>query len=114
MKDEVSEREINKFFTELLGGCFHKWEDPFEDGWLSQHNQCTKCKKYRDEALDDRINFFTWEGFGKLWNWAITQKDFLRWWKADLVRNSYGHTLVNPTSFARKLYLSLIKKGGNK
>lgn len=47
---------INKFLTEKMGECWHEWEPK------------------RDNVRN--YDFFTWEGFGKLWEWAGEQEWF--------------------------------------
>ena len=99
-----------KLLTEAIGNCWHEWPDLYNDGMLSKHDQCTKCGKYRDEALNELIDFTSWIGFGVLWEWANKQE----WW-ADFIYNYYNvHNykislsvtlkIVNPTKFSAAVY----------
>lgn len=59
-------------------------------------------------------NFFTWEGFGKLWEWVHNQK----WWdKFRVCPQRYyidwSDTYVNPERFATAVYNFLKERGIN-
>ena len=70
----------------------------FEEQVLNEKEE--KINKYLTEALTGRsfneypafINFHTWGGFGKLWEWGIEQD----WWKKQQFHEYYsGCTLID-------------------
>ena len=97
--------EINKFLTEQLGGCWHETIGPYSSGygWVCKH-----C----DRKFTTNNNFFTPEGFFKLWNWAIEQDwwhgQFEPWLLCDWKNNKqYGMVkseIINPERFAKGVY----------
>ncbi|MCK5236498.1 MAG: hypothetical protein KAR06_05870 [Deltaproteobacteria bacterium] len=96
--------EQNKFLTEAMGFCYHVWE--LKENFIDGH-ECIHCKKYwpmMPATQIDGINFSTWVGFGKLWNWAIEQN----WWDEFIMRPfSQAHiieNLINPERFANAVY----------
>jgi hypothetical protein len=96
----MSERD--KFLTEQMGECWHD---------LFRH--CSKCAAYcrkcQKEIYEEQNNFSTWEGFGKLWEWAQKQEwwrefhnQFLSTpWKVSKLMNT---DLVHPDRFADAVY----------
>ncbi len=61
----------NRFLTEAMGECWHIWELKL----FGVHKAtCKKCGLQQTEEWQN--DFFTREGFGKLWEWAQKQK----WW----------------------------------
>ena len=60
-------RERNKFLTEAMGECWHDVRIGTLHGVLV--NTCRNCGKRRKSDLSNP-DFSTWEGFGKLWEWA--------------------------------------------
>ncbi len=88
--------EINKFLTEQMGDCWHELEPELGRVYFMKAtggSRCVKCDAYwnhnshtsrynsqynRNEVYPEKVNldFFTWEGFGKLWEWAQKQE----WW----------------------------------
>ena len=96
--------EINKYLTEAIGECWHEFEFiDFEyicGCGLSSH---TPVVKHND--------FFTWEGFGKLFSWAKGQ----RWW-IDFILTRQQSGVYNfcerltPEVFARSIYAFLNKE----
>ena len=79
-------KEVNKFLTEATGECCPKFFETY-----GYH-------KY--------VDFSTWEGFGKLWEWASDQG----WWDTFLTDNGryndnfemfINENFVNPEQFAK-------------
>lgn len=113
-----SKEEINKYLTEeLFGECWHEvssdqkvYED--ENGqYLIRY--CLNCYKSWDLCINKNLDFFTWEGFGKLWEKLQTQE----WWFAfgrdfmcEEQKLSYGihycprFDNINPERFATAVY----------
>lgn len=73
MKDRALREKINKFFVELLGGCYHEWH--------SDRNEMSvmilKCSKCPTEITLDKLrahpDFFTGAGFFELLRFAVEQ-----------------------------------------
>ena len=86
----MNNQEINKYLTEAMGECWH--EGPLEGRLCSCGSMWLHC-------LDMNIDFFTWEGFGKLKEWAEVQK----WW-GDFQEDTIMWLLVNPERFATAIY----------
>ncbi len=90
----MSERD--KFLTEAMGECW--LEKSF---FIEGEENCPKCLKGHEN-----INFFTWEGFGNLWEWAQKQK----WWEQycflhdPLTTCGCWELLVQPDRFANSVY----------
>lgn len=105
----------DKFLTEAMGEC---WHEPYpETGYT-----CKKCDESgylnRLHCEELRLDLSTWQGFGKLWEWAQQQE----WWDKFLFEqeSSYlsdslgypetyamrwmGENLVNPDRFADAVY----------
>ena len=115
----MSSEEINKYLTEAMGECWHENTDI-----QSAHTICRDCPigylthYWIDYRNKHRNNFFTWEGFGKLWEWATKQE----WWvgfirKATYLDNTQEEidadvfhfkkgiqSIINPTNFAKAIY----------
>lgn len=102
--------ERNIFLTEVLGQCWHEYNRPAFLG-----DQCIKCKNvFLGTSNAAQLDFSSWEGFGKLWEWIQIQfiinigtgkKDFPM--IQDIMRiNEFGHnlSLVNPDKFADAVY----------
>ncbi len=101
--------EINKYLTEAMGECWHEWIGT--DGDATWH-RCIKCYLekhfYEHESPPPPVDFFTWEGFGKLWEWASKRE----WWTAFCVSkymmcNPFQvrlNKLIHPTNFANVIY----------
>jgi hypothetical protein len=113
--------EIEIFLTEAMGDCWHDWK-VIEDTPPFRKYHCDKCDtgKINPEPYTD---FLTWEGFGKLWTWAIKQE----WWyhfKDKMVTEKYYTTafgsskgpseinygMINPENFAKSVAHFLQKK----
>ena len=85
----MSDRD--KFLTEAMGECWH------------QRQRHGTYLYYKNNYIS------TWQGFGKLWEWAEDQK----WWDEfvdkDLVSRGHKPWLfplgwINPNNFANALY----------
>lgn len=105
--------ERDKFLTEVMGECWHKpkhgvWNEPDYEGTIK--SVCTVCDVSLElipccEYLPN--NFMSWEGFGKLWEWASWQT----WWE-DFAYSIHGihengenlKVLINPDKFADAIY----------
>ena len=63
--------ERDKFLTESMDKCWHEWP---KQGVVNAVGGClcSKCNRWENENND----FSTWNGFGKLWEWAIKED----WW----------------------------------
>ena len=79
--------DINKFLTETIGECWHEHQI---NHLGSSKYECSCGGNWDSYALEEPdhhteipIDFFTWEGFGKLWEWASEQPWFLKWWVWD-------------------------------
>ena len=116
----------DKFLTEALGECWHTnsadWE--FRAPW-PYRCLCGYGTDYKVEldqhCCDSQPDFSTWEGFGKLWEWAQKQD----WWceffvyhvqnpKRDTEDETALHTWtknINPTRFANVVYEFLQRRG---
>ena len=80
-------KERDKFLTESMGECWHEFSN----------------------------NFSTWEGFGKLWEWAVKQEwfsDFLKHAEKIMKMPITGwiEYFVQPDRFADALYKFLKEK----
>lgn len=105
--------EINKYLTEAMGGCVHDWER-LNTGGVG----CKKCKRVQGKITSGIIDFFTADGFFKLWEWAMGQG----WWNNFIVllwkKNGHRYTevsfplmveyiptnYVDPDTFATEVY----------
>jgi hypothetical protein len=89
----------DKYLTEAMGEC---WPDFAPNGF------CRKCNC--DKRFPYHIDFSTWQGFGKLLEWAKEQI----WWDTFQYRNSpyfMDGSLVDPEEFADTLYEFITKSG---
>lgn len=71
-KEETTQHitnKINKALTLVIGECWH-------EGYMFDVNHIEVCNNC-DKSYVRNNNFFTWEGFGKLWEWGQTQD----WWE---------------------------------
>ena len=114
--------ERDKFLTEAMGEC---WHEPKLANALQ--SVCKHCKQMRYRSTKhinenlapewaQKYDFSTWQGFGKLWEWAEDQK----WWDEfvdkDLVSRGHKPWLfplgwIKPNNFANALY-EFLKGGG--
>lgn len=86
----IEANERNKFLADMIG-C-RRWDTETGDRYKTV------------------VNFSTWEGFGKLWEWAKEKE----WWSTFLVvecgvEENISDDLINPPHFARVLYKFLKK-----
>lgn len=113
----MSNEEINKYLTEVMGECWHDCRLTGDSIHTVMRVVCKKCNTVMAEEGRDLYrtnpnnNFFTWQGFGKLWEWATKQE----WWLTQAsgkiiflsLSGSDMHistTLVTPTNFAKAIY----------
>lgn len=100
-------KDRDKFLTEAMGECWHSWS--YSD------RRCLKCNLsytiihvgFHIAPKDGGyIDFSTWEGFGKLWAWAIGQKwwDNFRWDIAKSPPHWIPQKIINPDNFANAIY----------
>ncbi len=103
--------ERNKILTEAMGDCWHEPETFYYNGSgggsfnqlevygvCRQKILCIKCGI--PHAIND--DFLTWEGFGKLWDWATKQG----WWEKftwfhQSIKDEILTELINPEKFAK-------------
>lgn len=78
---EQEHEQANKDLTEWMGECVHDWEQ-VERPWSGElkltFTVCKKCKANWNQ-IEDRIgitNFFTHEGFFRLWNRAKARPEW--------------------------------------
>lgn len=112
--DESS--NINKFLAEAMGGCYHEWYHSD----TSTCSMCLHCGILADvrsgwEKLKP-TDFFTWTGFGELWEWAGKQEWFNGLIGSSMVvmqiHDEFVVSLdaINPTNFANAVYGFLAKE----
>jgi hypothetical protein len=107
----------DKFLTEAMGECWHEHNTTHP---IKSWGSCTCGSDFvshwslQDHLININPNFSTWEGFGKLWEWAWKQE----WW-ASFVRyaNKLSDTeflggficpvYTNPDTFADAVYTYL-------
>ena len=104
-------KEINKYLTEAMGVCWHEWPN--------SSTPCIKCGQRSNMSdIGMHNNFLTWEGFGKLWQWANEQEwigEFIYWYNSNMVIDEERlHTilsdLVDPEFFAKAVVEFLQEK----
>ena len=112
-------RERDKFLTEAMGVCWHRI--PGYAATLSSRNIfiCTTCGS--SISRESNNNFSSWEGFGKLWEWANSQG----WWdyftfKQQVRKLAFGYNvgvvpidLINPDAFANAVYKFIKERQAN-
>ena len=113
-------KEINKYLTEAIGECWHTWDLTLhKDNFALLTLTCKHClvEVKRNESTKFENDFFTWEGFGKLWEWARSQEwwsDFSRYLDTPTVEcNDVTHIdfrVISPETFASSIYDFLINK----
>lgn len=104
----MSKEAINQYLTEAMGECWHEWVPAIDKeggAYISNAWECrcgTKASKlHLTDPLPANNDFFTWQGFGKLWEWAENEL----WWCRFL--NSLDGPLshyINPTNFANAIH----------
>lgn len=94
----------DKYLTEAMGKCWHKFEQEF---WWG--NRCITCGQDDNYIWQPKnINFSTWEGFGKLWEWIQEQQ-----WQDDFItgleceQDTYNRKWLHPNKFADEVYTYL-------
>lgn len=98
--------EVNNFLNDVMGNCDRGEGTFISSGYLC----CVKCNQIIDKGMTPctgPVDFFDWNGFGKLITWARTQE----WWDDfvyDNLHTDYGH--ADPEKFAVVLYDYLIYK----
>ena len=103
---------VNKFLTLAMGECWHERKDFSEDGYGTYN--CKNCGERfggHGSQLINKDDFFTWAGFGKLWEWAQKQS----WWmdfvdrkmhtKVELKFHTYS--IIHPDHFTDAIYTFL-------
>ena len=114
MKDQDSFKDINKYLTIAIGG---QWYDHKVKHLGSAKYECSCGGSWDSYALESPdhhievpIDFDEWEGFGKLWEWAIKQKWWPKFYGVKLhEKDGYdgvqlNDTLINPEVFAITVY----------
>jgi len=106
-------QDRDKFLTEAMGECWHneyrQIGQTFEDRY--ETFVCLSCNKASAYSPSlPRNNFSTWEGFGKLWEWAVKQE----WWhnfQLHYLKGTFGVSpdffrkrLINPDKLANAIY----------
>lgn len=104
MKTTYKERD--KFLTEAMSEYKHEWDKDYYLAWR------LVCDMY---CIPISYNFSTWEGFGKLWEWAQKQE----WWsgfgyvygQAGVSGNILNEQWISPNRFADAVYKYLVEAG---
>ena len=77
----------NQFLTEKMGLKYHKVIREFNEfGYLTYECSCGLTYSWHQQC-GENINFSTWEGFGKLWEWCLKQE----WWDDFVFTNASGY-----------------------
>jgi hypothetical protein len=98
--------EINKFLTKAMGNCYHDWEMTSDTPPFRTYD-CKSCGIGPSVNPSDNTDFLTWEGFGKLWEWAEGEL----WWCRFLDRLEGPLSYyINPEKFAKAVADYLQKK----
>jgi hypothetical protein len=64
-------QQRDRFLTLAMGECWHEYHNG------NMLERCKLCKKtFLGTSAAAQIKFDTWDGFGKLWEWANKQD----WW----------------------------------
>lgn len=103
--------ERDKFLTEAIGECWHEWKEVCRAGNCWGYHECQECGKLLGQYKPvEQNNFSTWQGLGKLWEWATQQE----WWYLFLYTYGDGNNIyyryINPTKFADAVYEFLKKR----
>lgn len=105
----------DKFLTESMEECWHKWKDyqdlhPEIDVDIDK-NECLRCHEvYYISKEPKNCDFSTWQGFGKLWEWAGEQEWFPYFINEEFfgcyggVSFNFARNFINPDRFADALY----------
>lgn len=106
----------DKFITEAMGECWHEWVVVSK-----RYLECNKCGKELTRRGDGEDfvwlseypnNFSTWQGFGKLWEWAQKQEWWVEFWyfatafDHDGVEIAFPRDaqIIHPSRFADAVY----------
>ena len=107
--------EINKFLTEAMGLGWHEYLKVSGDSiHIPLELNCGSCGEVvarEPDRIEINNDFSTWQGFGKLWEWARKQD----WWNEfifpleDLIKSirpipRIHLDLINPEPFAKAIY----------
>jgi hypothetical protein len=105
--------EINKYLAEAMGECWHEFEIRKLPDSSFHGRVCCHCGDYQTLAIP-MLDFSTWEGFGKLWEFAIKQE----WWN-DFINSIGGWTIwvepekiIHPETFAKSIAQYLQEREG--
>lgn len=106
-KNGFTKEMRNRFLTEAMGKCWHLIGESASGSGFYEC-RCGKVFALNEYAsCNDENDFSTWEGFGKLWEWAQEQE----WWRAFAL--SFGNVhydwlfrqdTIHPDRFADALY----------
>jgi len=90
----TSNKEINKFITEeIFGECWHEAD--------IDHRGLEGCKHCNIRSYSNwNKDFFTWEGFGKLWVYSQEQT----WWVSLHGSDTIKESIINPERFVTLVY----------
>ena len=97
--------ERDKFLTEAMGECWHEGENNYGE------IVCQRCHRLVME--EDRLDFSTWTGFGKLWEWAQEQDWYVKFVFDQLCSGYHPYPtskmdipdkFIHPDHFAGALY----------
>lgn len=104
--------ERDKFLTEQMGECWHEAICYYEEQWPYSLTYECSCGYRWDQKDRDKVNFnfSSWEGFGKLWEWAQT-----KYWFKEIPFNFddnryhdcymlFPVEFINPNEFANAIY----------
>lgn len=96
---------VNKYLTEAMNECWHG--DAMRTGIFYACDECgEKLLSLGNSPLQSsRMDFSTWQGFGKLWEWAKEQD----WWieftgGACVISRGFVEDMVDPDWFAKAVY----------
>ncbi len=103
--------ERDKFLTEAMGDCWHEAKYLYQATPYDTPDYECRCGKRCSEKSFKNNNFSTWEGFGKLWEWAQKQE----WWiylgfignyTEQFTASEFTHKdcIINPDRFADAVY----------
>lgn len=105
------ENEVNKYLTEAMGECWH--ENGQGECRFTYASKCIHCQVEIGKPIIRKYaqnnDFFTWQGFGKLWEWTVGKV----WFDYFLEKTFNGDPqfssriekdLVNPKVFAKAIY----------
>lgn len=118
----MSNQSRDKLLTEAMGGCWHATARtlPYHDGGTIHICECgardTMFEKSFSSATRspwDRLrvgaDFSTWDGFGKLWEWAKQQDWWADFMSADVDAVDFFEDLIHPDRFADAVHNELTR-----